>query len=93
MATDRRRAYRLRYITALYGFDCEQDHIAVGDTAEARSKLQAVGAQIAGLQTFRKDLLANVHECEKTLKRHRDDCCPVLERLEKPRAQEERTTS
>jgi hypothetical protein len=48
MATDKRRAYRLRYITALYGFDCEQDHIAVGDTAEARSKLQAIGAQIAG---------------------------------------------
>jgi DNA-binding transcriptional MerR regulator len=35
----------------------------------------------------------HVRECEKTLKRHRDDCCPVLERLEKPIAQEERTTS
>ncbi len=47
-------------------------------------KIKHVEAQIAGLQTFRNDLLASVRECEKTLKRDRDDCCPVLERLEKP---------
>jgi DNA-binding transcriptional MerR regulator len=56
-------------------------------------KIKQVEAQIAGLQTFRKDLLANVHECEKTLKRHQDDCCPVLERLEKPITHEKRKTS
>src|SRR5439155_25856723 len=57
------------------------------------NKIKQVEAQIAGLQTFRKDLLANVQECEKTLKRHRDDCCPVLERLERPITQEQRETS
>ena len=56
-------------------------------------KIKQVETQIAGLQTFRKELLANVQECEKTLKRHRDDCCPVLERLEKPITQEQRETS
>ena len=59
-------------------------------------KIQGVESQIAGLQTFRKELLANVQECEKTLKRHtsQDDCCPVLERLEKnPLPREERKTS
>src|SRR6266571_4796376 len=54
-------------------------------------KIKQVETQIAGLQTFRKDLLANVLECEKTLKRHRDHCCPVLGRLEKPITEEERT--
>ncbi len=56
-------------------------------------KIKQVETQIAGLQTFRKDLLANIQECEKTLKRHRDDCCPVLERLEKPLTEQERPTS
>jgi hypothetical protein len=56
-------------------------------------KIKQVEAQIARLLTLRKDLLANLQECEKTLKRHRDDCCPVLERLEKPTTKEERKTS
>ena len=59
-------------------------------------KLKRVEAQIAGLQTFRKELLANVQECEKTLRRHasHDDYCPVLERLEKKALpHEERKTS
>jgi DNA-binding transcriptional MerR regulator len=59
-------------------------------------KIKGVEAQIAGLQTFRKELLVNVKECEKALKRHasQDDSCPVLERLgKKALPHQERKTS
>ncbi len=55
-------------------------------------KINEVEAQIARLQLFRQELQANVQECEKTLKRHtrKDDCCPLLERLEKKPSQQEK---
>ncbi len=59
-------------------------------------KIQEVEAQITRLQQFRQELRANARECEKTLKRHtgKEDCCPVLERLDKkPMQQEKRKTS
>ncbi len=48
-------------------------------------KIGEVEAHIAHLQVFRRELQANAQECEKTLKRHaaKEDCCPVLERLDK----------
>ena len=48
-------------------------------------KMREVEAQIQRLQTFQQELQTYARECEKTLKRHasKDDCCPVLERLEK----------
>lgn len=48
-------------------------------------KIKEAEGQIARLQVFRQELLANAQECEKTLRRHagNDDCCPVLERLQK----------
>jgi DNA-binding transcriptional MerR regulator len=55
-------------------------------------KIKEIETQISRLQMFRQELRTYAQECEKTLKRHRDDCCPILERLEKPPAQEERKT-
>ena len=55
-------------------------------------KIQGVESQITRLQQFRRELQANARQCEKTLKRHAggEDCCPVLERLEKKPVQQGR---
>lgn len=55
-------------------------------------KIKDVESQIARLQLFRRELEANVAECERTLKRHtaKEECCPVLERIQKKPLQPEK---